>query len=420
MKKENDVFLFNLHLWGGVDKLILKMRKSIILILTALSLANSGFCQYLPKFRSMSQQEMMAVPMMMAQKAQNTRNYLDQLCDNILQIRTESDDSELDTYLSKAYKYLSNYYNKDLADNQIIAQIKNKESEIRETLAEFEKSKKSKLNNNSTQTVTKQSNSNDSPDNINERYNKAVAKLKNKDFDGAYSDVNQIINSDPNFVMAYNLRGYLSLNYKRNPEIAIKDFTTAIQMSPNNIDFYNSRATCYEYLDKNLEAMLDYNNMLKIDNENLDAYYRRGICKSSLGDRQGAIKDYDFIISYKGERKSEFKNMATVYNNKAFCLVELNKPKDGLPLVNEALKLDESLWYSWDTRAEIYYKIGEFQKCINDMDHAISIEEHDNSYYYRGLAKIKLGKMTDGCSDLSKAGELGLSEAYEAIKKYCN
>ena len=415
MKKKNDIFLFNIHLLGGVDKQILKMRKSIILILTALSLANSGFCQYVPKFRSMSQQEMMAAPMIMAQKAKETENYLDNLTKDILSLRNQTDDPVLDKYLSRSYSELVGYYKCDLASNLIISQIKAKEREIREKLVEYEKNRKSISDKTSNETNTNFNNF-DSGD----MYNKAIAKLNNKDFEGAYSDVNQIINSDPNFIKAYHLRGYLALNYKRNPEVAIKDFTMVIQMSPNNIDVYYSRATCYEYLDKNLEAILDYNNMLKIDNENLDAYYRRGICKSSLGDRQGAIKDYDFIINYKGERKSEFKNMATVYNNKAFCLVEQDKPKDGLPFANEALKLDDSLWYSWDTRAEIYYKIGEFQKCINDMNHAISIEEHDNSYYYRGLAKIKLGKKIEGCSDLSKAGELGKAEAYEAIKKYCN
>ena len=42
------------------------------------------------------------------------------------------------------------------------------------------------------------------------------------------------------------------------------------------------------------------------------------------------------------------------------------------------------------------------------------------AYYNRGLAKIQLGQKDSGCLDLSKAGELGYVEAYEAIKQYCN
>ena len=40
-------------------------------------------------------------------------------------------------------------------------------------------------------------------------------------------------------------------------------------------------------------------------------------------------------------------------------------------------------------------------------------------YWNRGLAKIKLGQIDSGCLDFSKAGELGHSEAYNSIKKYC-
>ena len=62
----------------------------------------------------------------------------------------------------------------------------------------------------------------------------------------------------------------------------------------------------------------------------------------------------------------------------------------------------------------------EFQEIIYAMDHAISIQEHGNSFYYRGLAKIKLGKMTEGCSDLSKSVKLGTIIASDAIREYCN
>jgi hypothetical protein len=40
-------------------------------------------------------------------------------------------------------------------------------------------------------------------------------------------------------------------------------------------------------------------------------------------------------------------------------------------------------------------------------------------YYFSGLLKIKMGDKKGGCLDLKKAGELGLEEAYELIKKYC-
>ena len=112
--------------------------------------------------------------------------------------------------------------------------------------------------------------------------------------------------------------------------------------------------------------------------------------------------------------------MATVYNNKAYCLVELGNLKDALPLVNKALELDAGLYYIWDTRGEIDYKMGSYAKCISDMTNAIEIEQHDNSYYYRAMAELKLNLKAKACDDLSKAGELGNAEAYKVMKNKCH
>lgn len=250
-------------------------------------------------------------------------------------------------------------------------------------------------------------------------YNQASAKYQNKDYDGAYIDITKSIEADPNNSGAYYFRGILNLYNKRNFELAVNDFTKCIQMKPEVAESYFMRGIAYESLEKYIEANKDYTSSIKIDKDNLDAYFRRGLVKSNLGDRAGAIIDYDYIINYKGSKKNEFKAMATTYNNKAYCLVELGNNTEALPLVNKALDIEKGEAYIWDTRGEIFYNLQEYEKCIKDMDKALSIAESENSYYIRGLAKIKLGKKSEGCSDLSKSGELGKTEAYEAIKINC-
>ena len=42
-----------------------------------------------------------------------------------------------------------------------------------------------------------------------------------------------------------------------------------------------------------------------------------------------------------------------------------------------------------------------------------------DAYYNRGLVLIYLKDKEKGCIDLSRAGELGVKEAYGVIKKYC-
>lgn len=168
------------------------------------------------------------------------------------------------------------------------------------------------------------------------------------------------------------------------------------------------------------DAIYNYTQHLKTENNNTDVLFLRAICKSELNDRYGAISDYNSIIEKEGTAKPTVYKMSTVYNNKAYCLVGLKKYKEALPLVEKALNLDETEWYIWDTRGEIYFNLGEFDKCVADLTKAIEIKENDNSYYLRGLARLKLGFKAKGCNDLSKAGELGNADAYSEISKNCN
>mgnify|MGYP004417265245 CR=1 FL=1 len=153
--------------------------------------------------------------------------------------------------------------------------------------------------------------------------------------------------------------------------------------------------------------------------KNTDALFTSALTKSKNGDLQEAIKDYDEIIKLEKTVKPTIYKMSTVYNNKAYCLIGLGKYNEALPFANKALELDNTEAYIWDTRGELYYKIGKYKECISDMDNAISIEKNSNSFYYMGLAKIKTGQQTQGCEDLSKSKELGNSDAKNDMKIMC-
>ena len=71
-------------------------------------------------------------------------------------------------------------------------------------------------------------------------------------------------------------------------------------------------------------------------------------------------------------------------------------------------------------RAYIKSLVNDLPGAIYDYGQAISLnKEFQEAYYNRGLINIYLNETEKGCQDLSKAGELGLREAYFAISKYC-
>ena len=63
---------------------------------------------------------------------------------------------------------------------------------------------------------------------------------------------------------------------------------------------------------------------------------------------------------------------------------------------------------------------GQMVEAIENYDSAIRIYPYmGDAYYNRGLVLIYLKDKEKGCIDLSRAGELGVADAYSVISKYC-
>ena len=111
-----------------------------------------------------------------------------------------------------------------------------------------------------------------------------------------------------------------------------------------------------------------------------EEYYDSGIEKLASGDFQGAIKEFD-----------------------------------------KATEINRKYTDAYYNRGVAKAKSGDYRGAIEDYNKAIEINPKlAEAYYNRGVAKIGLGQKYSGCLDLSRAGKLGYSKAYEAIKKYCN
>jgi tetratricopeptide (TPR) repeat protein len=77
--------------------------------------------------------------------------------------------------------------------------------------------------------------------------------------------------------------------------------------------------------------------------------------------------------------------------------------------------------FIWYNLGNIHLQMQEFHKAIDDYSLAIKYEKNlAEAYYNRGLTLLFLGEKDLANSDLSKAGELGIKEAYAVIKRYIN
>ena len=79
---------------------------------------------------------------------------------------------------------------------------------------------------------------------------------------------------------------------------------------------------------------------------------------------------------------------------------------------------DNSTFYY--SRAEAKTKLNDFLAAAVDYTYIISLNSKDaTAYYNRGICYANLEMKSNACDDFNKAGELGLFEAYQVIKEYC-
>ena len=88
--------------------------------------------------------------------------------------------------------------------------------------------------------------------------------------------------------------------------------------------------------------------------------------------------------------------------------------------MNRLAELCPDFPYTYYNLGNLYSMSNDFPKAIEQYSHALELYPNiGEAYYNRGLVLIYVNDREKGCLDLSKAGELGIEDAYGVIKKYC-
>lgn len=87
---------------------------------------------------------------------------------------------------------------------------------------------------------------------------------------------------------------------------------------------------------------------------------------------------------------------------------------------HQCLAIDPDFVFALYNIGNVYAKNGEIDRAIEAYTQAIRKDrELAEAYFNRGLLYIYTGQKAQANADLSKAGELGITSAYNIIKRYC-
>lgn len=218
-------------------------------------------------------------------------------------------------------------------------------------------------------------------------------------------DIN-VANNDTPLMTINNLNTDENINAKRGHMKYISEYTDQIK-SKNSIEKnLLNRATLYLQIKDYNRSLIDFNRYIKQYNLNTVALLGRGNCNTALA---------DYVMSIDSNNTPEIKDED----------IDLQQPLD-IKEYNSAIKdfsaivdMNPRFIFARFNRANVYIKIKKYDKALEDYSRCIDISpDFAEAYYNRGLTNIYLGRIEDGATDLSKAGELGLKSAYNILKRY--
>lgn len=172
---------------------------------------------------------------------------------------------------------------------------------------------------------------------------------------------------------------------------AIADFTKSIENIKFKKSDYKSKTWKSNKNSINFYDLFVSGGLVYMNGRKSNAYLYRAECKIQLSDFYGAINDLRVYHDLTTD-SNQYSN--SMYG---FCSDNLGK---------------EQLAIKYYTKSIYYYKK---KGNHNDYD-----DIYSQSFFLRGKLYLRRKDKQKGCLDLSKAGELGYTEAYEYIEKYCH
>ena len=217
---------------------------------------------------------------------------------------------------------------------------------------------------------------------------------------------------------------------------AIQDFNKAIIANPNLGDAFFMRGLANLHLGNNAEAMSDLNKSLDLGFNHFHyhsfATLARGLVKFNLGDISGAMNDFEHGFSSKPSIiNSRYIKTITPIVNSAYLFrghIKMTRGDCRCAIKDFEVIIENFEFQDTNPDPQVYLFIGLCKEDLNLKNEAIDAyskaislnRTYAEAFYYRGVLRVSMGDKTNGCSDLSRAGELGLMDAYEIIKVKCN
>jgi serine/threonine protein kinase/tetratricopeptide (TPR) repeat protein len=227
-------------------------------------------------------------------------------------------------------------------------------------------------------------------------FDRAYAEAEKNDYQSAIRDYTEAIRLDPDDSSAHNNRGnaYRELQQYDN---ALNDYNEALRLKPDNAFAHNGRGNVYEDTGQYDKAISDYAEAIRLKPDYALAYNGRGIAYDDLKQYDRAVNDYTEAIRLEPE-------YADAYNNRGNAYRDLKQYDRAISDYTVAIRLKPDYAFAYNGRGNAYEDSGHYDKAISDYTEAIRLKpDYAFAYNGRGIAYDDLKQYDRAISDYSEA-----------------
>ena len=178
--------------------------------------------------------------------------------------------------------------------------------------------------------------------------------------------------------------------------------------SQDNEEIIFTRAMTNHAIKQYTMAINGYNQAISQSPSNAFYYMNRAVANAEMIEFISKIDHNNHKLIIDADPVNQLKNREVTYNY-----------NDALTDINRAISLNKNIAQFYYNKGYILHLSGNDVEAIDNYTKAIELHPYmAEAYYNRGLIQIYLKELNKGFLDLSKAGELGIYEAYEVAKRY--
>jgi len=186
-----------------------------------------------------------------------------------------------------------------------------------------------------------------------------------KQWDLAIAEYTKAIETNPNYAPSYNNRGIIYRKLKQW-DLALNDYNKAIELNPNYAKVYNNRGNVYKDLNQFDLALANFDRAIEIKPNYSIAYSNRGIVHRKLKQWDLALADYNKAIAINP-------NYTKAYNNRGNVYKDLNQFDLALDDYNKAIEINPNYAKAYKNRAQVWMSLGELEKSEQDLQKAVQL-----------------------------------------------